>query len=159
MPLYYQNWSYKHKTSRISKGQQVTPALHCIHISQRPASSQCQYKLVCCCRLPLCSLNEQVLEPLTAAGSYQRRVTAQCLTSNERFLRQVISCCRKPCHLISCVPASHLSFIPPRHTPTTLFPPQSIMPSDTSSPPASLLPLSAQFKARILSVVHNTILK
>lgn len=83
-------------------------------------------------------------QPLTAAGSYQRRVTAQCLTRNERFLRQVISCCRKPCHLISCVPASHLSFIPPpRHTPTTLFPPQSIMPSDTSSPPASLLPLSA----------------
>lgn len=52
-------------------------------------------------------------QPLTAAGSYQRRVTAQCLTRNERFLRQVISCCRKPCHLISCVPASHLSFIPP----------------------------------------------
>lgn len=64
MPLYYQNWSFKHKTEFLKEGklhQLCTASIH--HRGLTAVSASISLSAVV--RLPLCSLNEQVLEAAT----------------------------------------------------------------------------------------------
>lgn len=144
-------WLCRQKISSITKRKESTvkqsvTTFYCTLILASEAWQQ--PLLVCACLLMSVfrspgGMSRCWSRSVTPAGSYQSRVKALRLSRNEWFPRQVISCWRKPCHLICSVPASPSPLLYSTFPPTALCTSLLIISSDTSSPPTTLLPFSA----------------